>query len=131
MKGLFAVLIGHLAELAKLRAYAAALFAAAAGSLLFAIIFGLVALHNWLFALHVGYPDLWIALGFIVVTLICGGLGVWMWRQRPKRHPVATIAVVAAPPAARLAMRAVSPGMMVVGAVLIIGLIAGRRLTAR
>ena len=131
MKGLVAVLAGHFAELLKLKACAAAFYAAAAGSLLFTIVFLLVALRNWLFAIGVAYPDLWIALGFVAVTLIFVGLGAWMWKKRPQSHPAASIALVAAPPALRVATRIVSPGVMAVGVVLIAGWMVGRRLTSR
>jgi hypothetical protein len=132
MAGLITVLAGHLAELAKLKAYAAALYGAAAGSLLFALVFGLVALHN-LLALthHVAYPDLWIAGGFVVIALILVGFGVWMWRRRPTTYPAASIMLFAAPPAVRLGMRVLTPRVVAVGTILFVGLMVGRRLTAR
>jgi hypothetical protein len=130
--GLVTVLVGHLVETAKLRAYAAALYAAAAASLLFAFIFALGSLRHWI-AVRYGseYPDLWIAAGFVVLAIPFVGFGIWMQNQRPKRHPAASIALLAGPPAARLAARAVGPRMVAVGVVLIASLIVGRSISGR
>ena len=104
--GLVTVLVGHLVETAKLKAYAAALYAAAAASLLFAFVFALGSLRHWI-AVRYGseYPDLWIAAGFVVLAIPFVGFGIWMQSQKPKPHPAASIALLAGPPAARLAMR--------------------------
>ena len=130
--GLVTILVGHLVETAKLRAYAAALYGAAAASLLFAFIFSLGSLRHWI-AVRYGseYPDLWIAAGFVVLAIPFVGFGIWMQNQRPKRHPAASIALLAGPPAARLAARTVGPRMIAVGVILIASLVLGRSLSAR
>src|SRR5277367_3377457 len=130
--GLVTVLVGHLVETAKLRAYAAALYSAAAASLLFAFIFALGSLRHWI-AVRYGseYPDLWIAAGFVVLAIPFVGFGIWMQGQRPKPHPAASIAMIAGPSAARLAVRTVGPRMIAVGVVLIASLVVGRSLSGR
>src|SRR5580658_8521639 len=130
--GLVTVLVGHLIETAKLRAYAATLYAAAAASLLFAFIYALGSLRHWI-AVRYGseYPDLWIAAGFVVLAIPFLGFGIWMQNQKPKRHPAASIALLAGPPAARLAARTVGPRMVAVGVVLIASLIVGRSISGR
>ncbi len=57
--GLIAVLGRHLIEVIKLKAYAVALYAAAAVSLLFAFVFALVSLRHWIvMTFNASYPDL-------------------------------------------------------------------------
>jgi uncharacterized membrane protein YfcA len=133
--GLVTLLAGHLIETAKLRAYAAAFYAAAGASLLFAFVFALVALRHWIVLTYgANYPDLWIAAGFVVIAIPFIGLGVWMQQRKPKTHPAASIALLAAPVAARLAVRGagrLSPRIIAVGVVLIAGLAVGRRLTSK
>lgn len=128
--GLAAVLAGHLAELAKLKAYAAALYAGAAASLLFALGFALVGLRHWI-ALTYGaqYPELWIALGLVIVAAPVAGFGLYMQRRRPKTHPVADIALIAGPPALRLAASRINARVIVIAAALVAGVVVGRRLT--
>lgn len=130
--GLISVLGRHLIEVIKLKAYAVALYVAAGMSLLFALGFALVALRNWI-AYHFSsaYPDMWVAFLMVVITAILAGVGVYMQRKEPPTKPVADIAFLAAPPAARFAFRSLSPRTIVVGVVLVAGLALGRRLTHR
>ena len=128
--GLAAVLAGHLAELAKLRAYAAALYAGAAALLLFALAFALVGLRNWLaLAYRVEYPELWIALGLVVVAAPFAGFGLYMQRRRPRTRPATEIALIAGPPALRFAASKLDARVIAIGAVLIVGVVVGRRMT--
>jgi hypothetical protein len=133
--GLVSVLTGHLIETAKLRAYAAALYAAAAVCLLFALVFALVSLNHWIALTYMTpYPGLWIAAGFVVIALPLVGFGVWMQQRKPKANPAASIALLAAPTAARLSWRGarrVSPRVVAVGVVLVAGLAVGRLIGSR
>lgn len=130
--GLVTVLAGHFIEKAKLKAYAVALYAAAAASLLFASIFALVALRHWI-AVHFGsqYPDLWIALGFVIIAAPLIGFGIYLAQSKPKTNPGLDIALLAGPPAVRLAARRLSPRTVGVGVVLVAGLLLGRRMAAK
>ena len=129
--GLFTVLAGHLVETVKLKAYAAALFAAAALGLLFAAVFGLVALRHWLMVAYgLTYPELWIALAFLVVALGLTGGGLYMQKRKPKTHPAADLALLAAPPTLKLAARNFNARTVGVGVVLVAGVLIGRRLAA-
>jgi hypothetical protein len=130
--GLVSVFAGHLIETAKLRAYALALYAAAATSLLVASIFGLVALRHWI-AITYGsnYPELWIALGFVVIATPLIAIGLYLQQKKPKTHPAADIALIAGPPVLRLAARNVSARTVVVVVVLAAGVALGRRIVTR
>jgi hypothetical protein len=130
--GLVTVLAGHLIQKAKLRAFAFALYAGAGASLLFALVFALVALRHWI-AITYGsqYPDLWIALLFVVVALIFGGIGAIFYYWKPKTNPVADVALLAGPTllaAGARSVRRLSPRMIGVGVVLLGGLVLGRAL---
>ena len=130
MGGLVAVLTGHLVETLKIKAYAVALYVAAAASLLFAFVFGLVSLRHWIVVTYASqYPDLWIALGFVVLAAILVGVGVWLYQQKPKTQPLADIAFIAGPPAAKLVGRRLNARAVAVGVVLIAGLLVGRRMS--
>jgi hypothetical protein len=130
--GLVAVLGRHLVEVIKLKAYVVALYVAAAASLLFALVFALVSLSHWIAVYyHTDYPDLWIALGFVVITAILAGFAIYMQRREPPTKPMADLAFIAGPPAAKFAMRRLSPRTVAVGLVLVAGLVLGRRLTHR
>lgn len=130
--GLVTVLAGHLIETAKRKAQALALYGAAAASLLFASIFGLVALRHWIAVTYASqYPDLWIALGFIVLAAPLAGVGYYLQTKKPKTNPAADIALIAGPPALRFAARKVNARVAAVGLVLVAGLFLGRRLTHR
>ena len=128
--GLTAILAGHLAELAKLKAYAAALYAGAAAVLLYALAFALVGFRNWLLvAYRVEYPELWIALGLLVVAAPFAGSGLYMQRRRPKTRPATEIALVVGPPAVRFAVSKLDARVIAIGFVLIAGVVVGRRLS--
>jgi hypothetical protein len=130
--GLVNVFAGHLIETAKLKAYAAARLAAAAASLLFALIFGLVALRHWIAVTYAtAYPDLWIALGFLVVAVPFVGVGLALQQRKPKVHPAADVALIAGPPILRLAARKISGRTLVIAVVLVGGVALGRRFAAR
>lgn len=130
LAGLAAILAGHLAELAKLRSYAAALYAGAAALLLFALAFTLVGLRHWLVLSYgVVFPDPWIALGLAVVAAPLAGFGYYMQRRRPQSRPATEIALIAGPPALRLAASKLDARVIAIGAVLIAGVVLGRRLT--
>jgi hypothetical protein len=130
--GLVTVLAGHLIETAKLKAYALALYAAAAASLLFASIFGLVALRHWIeIAYATAYPDLWIALAFVVIAVPLIGVGLYLQQQKPKTNPAIDIALLTAPSVLRLASRKISARAVVIGVVLVGGVALGRRFMAR
>src|ERR1700761_4361621 len=130
--GLVTILAGHLIETAKLRSYALALYAGAAASLLFAFVFALGSLRHWI-AVRYGseYPDLWIAAGFVVLAIPFVGCGIYMQSQKPKRHPAASIALLAGPAAAGFAAGTVGPKMVAVGLVLAASLIVGRSMSGR
>ena len=132
MGGLVTLLFGHLIDSLKRKAIAIGLFAGAGVGLLFAFIFALVSLRHWI-VVEFGsqYPDLWIALGFIVLAVILIGIGSYIASQRPKSNPGAAMALLAAPPAFKLATRMVSPRLVAVGVVLAAGLLVGRRITSR
>ena len=127
--GLFAVLGRHVIEIVKLRAYAAVAYVAAAVALLFALVFALVALRQWMYALGFAYPDMWIALAFLVLAVVAVGLAAWFQRREPPTKPAADLAFLAGPPAAKFALRRLSPRALAVGAVLLGGLLIGRRLS--
>ena len=130
LAGLAAILTGHIAELVKLRGYAAALYAGAAAFLLFALGFALAGLGDWLaLAYRVKYPDLWIALGLVVVSVPFIGFGIALQTRRPKTRPATQLALIAGPPALRLAARKLDARILAVGAVLIAGVVLGRKLT--
>jgi len=130
--GLVAVLGRHLIEVIKLKAYAVALYVAAAASLLFALVFALVGLRHWIAVTYgSNYPDLWIALGFVVITGVLAGVAITLQRKQPTTQPMADIALLAGPPAAMFAVRRLSPRTIAVGVVLIAGLVVGRRMTHR
>jgi hypothetical protein len=133
MLGGLASLVGrHLVEVIKLKAYAVALYVAAAASLLFALVFALVGLRHWIAVTYgSNYPDLWIALGFILITGVLAGVAMYLQRAEPTTKPMADLALLAGPPAAMFAMRRLSPRTIAVGFVLIAGLVIGRRLTHR
>jgi hypothetical protein len=132
MGGLVSFLAGHLLERIRLKAYAFALFAGAAASLLFAFAFALVALNHWIAVTYNSqYPELWIALGFVVIALIVLAVGLFLQNRKPEGNPAATMALLAAPPAFRLAARRLSPRTVAVGVVLIAGLALGRRFASR
>ena len=126
--GLFAVLGRHFVEVVKLRAYGVAAYFAAAVALLFAFVFALVALRQWMYAAGYAYPDLWIAVGFLVLAMIAVALAAWLQRRDPPSRPVADLALLAGPPAAKFAIKRVSPRTVAVGVVLLAGLMLGRRL---
>jgi len=129
--GLFTVFAGHLVESAKLKAYAAAFYAAAAMGLLFASIFGLVALRHWLAVTYgLRYPELWIALGFVIVALALTAAGLYMQKRKPKTNPAADLALLAAPPAFKLAARNLNSRTVGVVVVLVAGVLLGRRIAA-
>jgi len=130
--GLVSVFAGHLIETVKLKAYAVALFAGAAACLLFASVFGLVALRHWI-AITYGsqYPELWIALGFIVVAAVLIGVAFYLNSLKAKGNPAADIALIAGPPVLKLAARNMSARMGALGVLLVAGLVIGRRLTKR
>jgi hypothetical protein len=109
--GLVTVLAGHLIQKAKLRAYAFALYAGAAASLLVAAVFALVALRHWIAVTYdTQYPDLWIALIFVIVAAVFGGVGYYFHIRKPKTNPAADIAILAAPSALKLAGRGAARG---------------------
>ena len=130
--GLVTVLAGRLIETAKLRAAAFALYAGAAASLLFALVFALVALRHWIAVTYASqYPELWIALLFVVVALICGGIGVFLRYRKPRTNALADVALLAGPTLFGLAARnarKLSPRAVGVGVVLLGGLLLGRSL---
>lgn len=130
--GLVSVLAGHLIQKAKLRAYAFALYAGAGASLLFALVFALVALRHWIAITYDSqYPDLWIALLFVLLAGICVGVGLILRYRKPKSNPVADVALIAGPTlmgAAARSARRMSPRTVGVGVVLLGGLMLGRSL---
>ena len=129
---LVSALAGPLIETVRFRAIAVALYFAAAASLLFALVFALVALRHWIVvSYHSEYPDLWIALAFLVIALPLIAGGLYLQQQKPKANPSLDIALLAGPPVLRLAARRVSPKAMAIGVVLVAGVALGRRLTAR
>ncbi len=128
--GLVTLLAGHFIETAKLKAYAIAFYVGAAASLLFAFVFALVGLRHWIAVTYLSqYPELWIALGFVVIAAVAIGVGVYWQKQKPKTNPAVDIALFAGPPTARLAVRTLSPRVVAVGVVLVAGLLLGRRMT--
>jgi len=130
--GLIAVLGRHLVEVIKLKALAVACYVAAGMSLLFALAFALVGLRNWIaFHFHSAYPDMWVAFLMVVIAAIGVGVGVYLQRREPPTKPMADLAFLAGPPAAKFAVRRLSPRTIAVGVVLIAGLIVGRRMTHR
>jgi hypothetical protein len=129
--GLVAAISRHIVETVKLKAYAIALYAVAAVSLLYALTFAVVALRLWLFEVGTRYPDVWIALGFVVIAGALLGVGYYMQHKEPASKPLAEIALIAGPPAAGFALRRLSPKAVAIGVVLIAGLFVGRRLTHR
>ena len=130
--GLIAILGRHFVEIIKLKAYAIAFYAAAAVSLLFAFVFALVSLRHWIVITFASnYPDLWIAAGFIVIAAAMVGGAIYMQRKEPPTKPAADLALLAGPPAAKFAVRRLSPRTIAVGIVLIAGLVVGRRMTQR
>jgi hypothetical protein len=130
--GLVTVLAGHLIEKVKLRAYAVALFAGAAASLLFALVFVLVALRHWIAVTYDSqYPDLWLALLFILIAAAAIGGAVFVLSRKPKTNPAIDLAFIAGPPvlgAAARSARRLSPRTIGVGVVLLTGIVAGRSL---
>jgi uncharacterized membrane protein YGL010W len=133
--GLVTVLAGHLIQTARLRAIAFALYAATAASLLFAAVFALVALRHWIAITYATqYPDLWIALGFVILAVVLGAVGYYFHVRKPKTNPAADLAILAAPSllgvAARGARR-ISPRALGIGVVLIGALALGRSLLSR
>jgi TRAP-type C4-dicarboxylate transport system permease small subunit len=130
VSGLAAILFGHIAELVKLRGYAAALYASAVVILLFALGFALVGVGRWLtIAYGVDYPQLWIALGLVVVAVPFIGFGLALQTRRPKTRPATDIAMIAGPAALSLAARKLDARVLGIGALLIAGVVLGRRLT--
>lgn len=128
--GIASAFARHIAEKIKLKAYAAVLYVGAGVVLLFAIAFALVGLRHWLIATYgLRYPELWIALALLVIALIIGAIGLAMQRRQPKTNPLADLALVAGPPAARLAARRVDLPVVMTGVVLVLGVVLGRRLT--
>ena len=129
ISGLVAVLGRHFIEIVKLRAYAAAFFAAAAASLLFTLVFVLVSIRHWI-VVRFGseYPDLWLAFAFLVLAVAMVALGLYLQRKDPQTRPAIDLALLAGPSAARLAVRRLNPRVVVIGAILIGGLMIGRRL---
>lgn len=126
--GLVAVLGRHFLEIVKLRAYAVAAYVAAAASLLFAFVFALVALRQWLFRLGYENPDVGIAIGFVVLAAIAVAVGVYVRSLDPPTRPATDLALLAGPPAARFAVRRLSPRAIAIGVVLLGGLMVGRRM---
>jgi hypothetical protein len=132
MGRLVTALAGPLIETVKLRAYAAALFCAAAASLLFALVFGLVAVRHWIVVtFNSQYPDLWMALAFVVIALPLIAVGLSLHSQKPKANPTLDLALLAGPPALRLVSRKISPQAVAIGVVLVAGVALGRRFAAR
>ena len=130
---MLAALLGLLTALfldsAKRKALAAAFFAVAAFFLIFAVSYALFALREWIVLTYAPlYPDLWISGGMVVVSLPFILLGVWKQKQPPPPEAYRAAAVLAAPAAARMATRFVSPGLLAVGAVSVLGLWLGRQL---
>ena len=132
ISGLIAILGRHFVEIIKLKAYAIAFYAGAAVSLLFAFVFALVSLRHWIvMTFAASYPDLWIAAGFILIAAAMVGVAMYMQRKEPPTNPALDLALLAGPPAAKFAVRRLSPGAIAVGIVLIAGLVVGRRMTRR
>ena len=126
------VLAGHLIERVKLKAYAFALYAGAAVSLLFAFVFALVSLRHWIVVTYSSqYPDLWIALAFVVIALVVVGIGLYLQRKQPEGNPALDVALLAGPPAFKIASRRLSARTVAVGVVLVAGLALGRRIARR
>jgi len=133
--GLVSVLAGHLIQTVKLRSVAFALYGATAASLLFAAVFALVSLRRWI-AITYGaqYPELWIALGFVVLGAILGGVGYYFHTRKPKTNPAADLALVAAPTLLGIAAngaRKVSPRAVGIAVVLIGAVALGRSFFSR
>ena len=94
--------------------------------------FALVALRHWIAVTYASqYPDLWIALAFVVVALVVIAIAMYLQNKKPEGNPAATMALLAAPPAFRLASRRINARTVAVGVVLIAGLALGRRLASR
>ena len=124
----FAVLGRHFIEVIKLRVYVVAAYVAAAVALLFAFIFALGALRQWMFAHGFAYPDIWIAVAFIVLAAIAVAVAAWLQRREPETRPAVDLAFLAGPPAAKFAVKRIRPRTVAVGVVLLAGLMLGRRL---
>jgi len=133
--GLVTVLAGHLIQTAKLRAVAFALYAATAASLLLAALFALVALRHWIAITYATqYPDLWIALGFVVLAIPLWGVGYFFHTRPPKTNPIADVALIAGPSllgAAARGARRISPRAVGLGVVLLGALALGRSFLSR
>jgi hypothetical protein len=133
--GLVTVLAGHLIQTAKLRAIAFALYAGTAASLLFALVFALVSLRHWIAITYSSqYPDLWIALGFVVLGFVFAGVGYYFHARKPKTNPIADVALIAGPSllaATARSARRLSPRTMGIGIILIGALALGRTVFRR
>lgn len=129
LAALLAVLTGEVQATIHRKTVVAAVYAVALAILMFAIGFGLVALRDWLtIALDTPYANLIVAGGLFVVAIAVAIAGSLVNRAPRKSPMMPAMAIVAAPAAARVAVRALSPQIIVTGAVILGGLLLGRNL---
>jgi hypothetical protein len=126
---LAALVAGEAAAAAKRKALAAAFYAAAAVLIAFALGYALSALRTWLLlAYGLPYPELWIAVGLVILAAPLILLGVRKQREKPQRDIIRTAALIAAPAAIRVTSRTVSPQLVMIVTIASLGLMIGRRL---
>ena len=103
----------------------------AAGLICFtAVIFGLIALHEWLeFYMSGIEASLAIALGLLVIAAITALTGRHLKNRRPQQNILANAAFVAAPLAARMVGKRINAGTLAIAGVIALGALLGRQIT--
>lgn len=126
---LLAVLTGELRAAIRRKTAVGAGYAVALAVLMFAIGFGLVALRDWLsVAFDTNNANAFLAGGLALIAIIVASASA-LANRAPRKSPVMpVVAMVAAPAAAKVALRALSPQMIATGAVVLGGVLLGRSL---
>ena len=129
LAALLAVLTGEVQATIHRKSVVAAVYAVALAVLMFAIGFGLVALRDWLrVVLDTPYANLFVAGGLLLIAIIVAIAGS-LTNRAPRKSPIVpAMALIAGPAAAKVAVRALSPQMIVTGAVILGGVLLGRSL---
>jgi hypothetical protein len=123
------ILTGEFEGMVRRRVNVAALYALAAAFAFFAVGFFLISFRDWIDVMV--YPiDANLVVGSLLlfVALVIFAIAAWRRRVRRSSNALPAAMVLAAPAAARVTSKVVSPELLALGIVVISGLWLGRRL---